>query len=147
MCKRNGYQYKLLAVDDNVNSLEIIRRTLGRNGYEVMTCNGVENAVEVLNNHEIDLVITDLKMPKRSGLDLIRYVSDSVWKTSEDFRIDQFRRQVDCFIFGNRQAQFAPQLAQYIQGSAKAGMFSQRLDNSSRDLHRLTLSDPRYEQC
>ena len=81
MRKRNKYQYKLLAVDDNVNALEIIKRNLGRVGYKVMTCNNVQNAVELLNDHEIDLVITDLKMPKHSGLDLVRYVSENFHDT------------------------------------------------------------------
>jgi len=81
MDKRNQYQYKLLAVDDNVNALEIIKRNLGRVGYKVMTCNNVQNAVELLNDHEIDLVITDLKMPKHSGLDLVRYVSENFHDT------------------------------------------------------------------
>lgn len=74
---RDNNRYQLLAVDDNVNALEIIKRTLGCAGYEVMTCNGVQSAVDLLKNHEIDLVITDLKMPKHSGLDLIRYVNEN----------------------------------------------------------------------
>ena len=81
MRKRNKYQYKLLAVDDNINALEIIKRNLEGVGYKVMTCNSVQNAVELLNDHEIDLVITDLKMPKHSGLDLVRYVSENFHDT------------------------------------------------------------------
>lgn len=77
MRESNRYPYKLLAVDDSVNAQEIIKRTLGRAGYAVMTCGGVQDAVELLNNHKIDLVITDLKMPKHSGLDLIRHVSEN----------------------------------------------------------------------
>lgn len=77
MRENNRYPYKLLAVDDSVNAQEIIKRTLGRAGYAVMTCSGVQDAVDLLNNHKIDLVITDLKMPKHSGLDLIRYVSEN----------------------------------------------------------------------
>jgi len=75
MRKRN--KYKLLAVDDNVNTLEIIKRNLENAGYKVITCNSVENAVEVLKDQKIDLVITDLKMPKHSGLDMVRHVSEN----------------------------------------------------------------------
>jgi len=33
--------------------------------------------VDLLNDQKIDLVITDLKMPKHSGLDLVRYLSEN----------------------------------------------------------------------
>jgi DNA-binding NtrC family response regulator len=68
---------KLLAVDDNLNALEIIRRVLNYAGYEVLTCDNVQAALEILDANAIDLVITDLKMPKHSGLDLVRHVSEN----------------------------------------------------------------------
>jgi len=77
MPQKNRYQYTLLAVDDNLNALEIIKRNLERIGCKVITRSSVKSAVEVLNDLEIDLVITDLKMPKHSGLDLIRYVNEN----------------------------------------------------------------------
>ncbi|MGD8715830.1 MAG: sigma-54 dependent transcriptional regulator [Desulfobacterales bacterium] len=70
-------QFTLLAVDDNSNALEIIKRTLSTAGYDVLTCDNVVAGVELLVNHSIDLVITDLKMPKHSGLDLIRHVNEN----------------------------------------------------------------------
>jgi DNA-binding NtrC family response regulator len=75
-------QYSILAVDDNRNALEIIKRILERSGYEVITCEGVPDAVTILNNHRIDLVITDLKMPKHSGLELVRHVSENFYDTA-----------------------------------------------------------------
>jgi DNA-binding NtrC family response regulator len=78
MPNSDTYHYKILAVDDNENALEIVRRTLERAGYEVLTCTGVECAVELLNDRNIDVVITDLKMPRHSGLDLIRYISENL---------------------------------------------------------------------
>jgi len=75
-------RHSILAVDDNRNTLEIIRRTLDRAGYDVMTCDGVSDAVDILGRHQIDLVITDLKMPKHSGFDLIRYVSENFFDTA-----------------------------------------------------------------
>jgi len=72
-----GGRFRLLAVDDNSNALEIIKRTLSTDGYDVLTCDNVAAAVSLLLNHSIDLVITDLKMPRHSGLDLIRHVNDN----------------------------------------------------------------------
>jgi DNA-binding NtrC family response regulator len=66
-----------LAVDDNLNSLEIIKRNLEKVGYTVITCSGVQGAVQILSDKKIDLVITDLKMPKHSGQELVRHVSEN----------------------------------------------------------------------
>jgi len=70
-------RFKVLAVDDNLNALEIIKRILNSAGYDVLICNSVMAGVEILKNQNIDLVITDLKMPKHSGLELVRYVNEN----------------------------------------------------------------------
>ena len=77
MSKNKSYHCKVLAVDDNVNSLEIIKRNLEGVGHKVITCESVQRAVEILNDNKIDLVITDLKMPKHSGLDLVQHISEN----------------------------------------------------------------------
>ena len=75
--KTDRCNIQILAVDDNVNALEIIKRTLEGDRFDVMTCNGVQPAVDLLNNRAVDVVITDLKMPRHSGLDLVRYLSEN----------------------------------------------------------------------
>ena len=82
MATQAEQRYSILAVDDNRNALEIIKRILFRSGYEVITSEGVPDAVKILDKHRIDLVITDLKMPKHSGFDLIRYVSENFYDTA-----------------------------------------------------------------
>ena len=77
MDKISENQFIILAVDDNLNALEIIKRNLENDGYKVITSNGVQAAVEVLKDQKIDLLITDFKMPKHSGLDLVRHVSEN----------------------------------------------------------------------
>jgi two-component system response regulator HydG len=68
---------RILVVDDAPTTLEILQRNLTTQGYLVFTAPGVEEAIKVLDSTSIDLVITDLKMPKVSGLDLIRYVREN----------------------------------------------------------------------
>ncbi len=68
---------KLLVVDDQATTLEILQRNLTSRGYQVFTAPGVAEAIEILNSTNIDLVITDLKMPKVSGMDLINHVRDN----------------------------------------------------------------------
>jgi DNA-binding NtrC family response regulator len=67
----------VLAVDDNPNALEVIQRHLNKAGHEVLICASVSEAVEVLSRQAIDVLITDYKMPKLSGLDLITHANEN----------------------------------------------------------------------
>lgn len=68
---------RILVVDDSENTRTIIQRNLSNKGYKVFTTADVNNAIQILNSIHIDLVITDLKMPKISGLDLIKHVREN----------------------------------------------------------------------
>ena len=68
---------RILIVDDSVTTLEVLQRNLTAAGYRVFTAPGVAEAVEILEGTALDLVITDLKMPKVSGLDLVRHVREN----------------------------------------------------------------------
>ncbi|MCG8636787.1 MAG: sigma-54 dependent transcriptional regulator [Desulfobacterales bacterium] len=70
--------YKILVVDDSRPTLEVIQRNLSAHGFDTYTCNSVPDAVRFLSESTIDLIITDYKMPGRSGLDLIRYIRDNL---------------------------------------------------------------------
>ncbi len=72
---------RILVVDDSVNTLEVLKRNLMSQGYRVFTAPGVPEAIDILNRTELDLVITDLKMPKVSGLDLVRHVRENFKNT------------------------------------------------------------------
>jgi DNA-binding NtrC family response regulator len=65
-------------VDDSAPTLEIIQRNLEAAGYEVFTASSVEQAIAFLELNSVDLVITDIKMPKISGLELLKYVKENV---------------------------------------------------------------------
>ncbi len=67
----------ILVVDDSPTTLEVLQRNLTAVGYDVYTSPGVSEAIEILRSTNIDLVITDYKMPHLSGLDLIRYIREN----------------------------------------------------------------------
>ena len=67
----------ILVVDDAPNTLEVLRRNLESQGYRVFTAPGVVEAIKILDATPVDLVITDLKMPRVSGLDLVRHVREN----------------------------------------------------------------------
>ncbi|MFA6566869.1 MAG: sigma-54 dependent transcriptional regulator [Victivallales bacterium] len=71
----------ILVVDDSVDTLDVLRRNLTSEGYRVYTSRGVAEAIKVLEGTPVDLVITDLKMPKISGLDLVRHVHENFKNT------------------------------------------------------------------
>ena len=71
----------ILVVDDAPDTLEVLKRNLSSKGYQVFTAPGVPEAIKILEGTHVDLVITDLKMPKVSGLDLIRHVRENLKKT------------------------------------------------------------------
>ena len=65
---------RILAVDDSKATLEVLKRNLQPEGYGVHTCTRVDEAVALLEEMDIDLVITDYRMPEATGLDLIKHV-------------------------------------------------------------------------
>lgn len=67
----------ILVVDDAPDTLEVIQRNLTSQGYAVLTAPGVPEAIQILDNSPVDLVITDLKMPKVSGLELVRHIREN----------------------------------------------------------------------
>lgn len=74
--KKNNF--KILVVDDAEDAREVIQTLLEDQGYFVRASSNVEQAIEILNNDAFDVVITDLRMPKISGMDLIRHVRQNL---------------------------------------------------------------------
>jgi two-component system response regulator HydG len=71
----------ILVVDDAPDTLEILQRNLASQGYGVLTASGAAEAIGIIKRASPDLVITDLKMPSVSGLDLVRYVRQNCQNT------------------------------------------------------------------
>ncbi len=72
---------RILVVDDSPETLEVLQRNLTAEGYQVFMSTGVLEAIRLLEGTQVDLVITDLKMPKVSGLDLVRHVRENLKDT------------------------------------------------------------------
>lgn len=66
--------YRVLVVDDEIEYQRVFSYLLKRNGYMVMSCSSGREALELLECNEIDLVMTDLKMPEMDGVELVRQV-------------------------------------------------------------------------
>ncbi|WP_040248100.1 sigma-54-dependent transcriptional regulator [Psychroserpens mesophilus] len=66
----------ILIVDDDVNILELLQRHLQSWNYHVFKAISVKEAVTILRDTPINLLITDLKMPEVDGFELIKFVSE-----------------------------------------------------------------------
>jgi len=63
---------QILVVDDEANLRRVLTAQLSRDGYEVHSAPDGEAGLAMLRDHHIDLIITDLRMPKMDGLELLR---------------------------------------------------------------------------
>ncbi|MES1185970.1 MAG: sigma-54 dependent transcriptional regulator [Myxococcales bacterium] len=63
---------QILVVDDEPNLRRVLSAQLERDGYDVHTAEDGEQALGILKEHHIDLVITDLRMPRIDGMELLR---------------------------------------------------------------------------
>ncbi|MBP6311671.1 MAG: sigma-54-dependent Fis family transcriptional regulator [Flavobacteriales bacterium] len=68
-------QLSVLLVDDSRDMLELLRRYMNGMGLTPFTTNNVVDAIAVLEQSPVDLVITDLNMPEVSGTQLVRYIT------------------------------------------------------------------------
>ncbi len=62
----------ILVVDDETAHLETLERLFDKEGYEVLTAEDGDDALDILRDRSVNLVITDLKMPGTDGMDLLR---------------------------------------------------------------------------
>ncbi len=62
---------RVLLVDDEEDIVWGLSRVLSKAGYEVLTASNGREALELLKSQPVDVIVTDIKMPELSGLELI----------------------------------------------------------------------------
>ncbi|HDI46038.1 MAG TPA: sigma-54-dependent Fis family transcriptional regulator [Candidatus Omnitrophica bacterium] len=72
----NPQELKILVVDDDPGLLETLTDALELEGYGVTTARAGEEALQILDEEEVDLVITDIKMPGLSGMELLKVIKE-----------------------------------------------------------------------
>jgi CheY-like chemotaxis protein len=66
--------FRILLIDDNRNGLLARKSVLSDQGYEVTTYSSPEDALEHLACNRFDLIVTDYRMPRMNGVELIAHV-------------------------------------------------------------------------
>lgn len=64
----------ILAVEDEPAIRDMIRYSLEREGYDVVTANDVREARQLMNEYTIDLALVDWMLPDASGLEFVRFL-------------------------------------------------------------------------
>jgi two-component system KDP operon response regulator KdpE len=67
---------RILVVDDEIEIVRALQRSLVAHGFEVLTVNNGEDALEGINHFRPDLVLLDLGLPGMSGLDVCKRVRE-----------------------------------------------------------------------
>ena len=75
-------QKKILVVDDDESLRRVMQMQLEEAGYEVLAASQGQDALAVMEDLTPALVITDLKMPGISGLDLLRKLREAYPETT-----------------------------------------------------------------
>ncbi len=65
---------KILFVDDEELQGKVMQKMLTRMGYDAKVANNAKEALEILDNEEFPLIITDLSMPEMDGVELCKQI-------------------------------------------------------------------------
>ena len=101
---------KILVVDDDVAILDLMKRILERDGYQVMVASTGEQCLEILDHNpdkSIEMIFLDLKMPGMGGEDALARIRErdasipvvviSGYGTFED-KVRLFKKEVRRFV-------------------------------------------------
>jgi len=71
---------KLLIVDDELLIRDLLYDHFSSHDYQISMADSGQKALDILDSEEIDCILTDLKMPDMTGLELIQRVRESADK-------------------------------------------------------------------
>lgn len=71
----------ILVVDDEEDLREILRFELEDQGYNVLEAKGVDDALLTLSQNPVDIVISDIRMPEKSGVELLKKLRENHYST------------------------------------------------------------------
>jgi len=68
--------YKILLVDDDVNSLEVLLQVLNRAGYTMFAAVDGCKAIEIVRDNHINLAILDFNLPDTNGIEVLKQIHE-----------------------------------------------------------------------
>lgn len=75
---------RILIIDDDDLVLKTLAIVVKRNGYEVLTATGYDEALKIISTEKLDLILSDIRMPGRNGVETIRSLQMTVKESGCD---------------------------------------------------------------
>ena len=66
--------FNILIVEDDRNQRRLIAAALKQSGYHALTAENGEEALNMLDSEQVDLIITDIMMPQMDGLETLQLI-------------------------------------------------------------------------
>jgi diguanylate cyclase (GGDEF)-like protein len=66
----------LLLVDDEQNIISALRRLLRGSGFQILTANSGQAGLDILAQHQVDVIVSDQRMPGMTGVEFLRIAKD-----------------------------------------------------------------------
>jgi twitching motility two-component system response regulator PilH len=82
---------KILIVEDSITEREFFRKVLATSGYDVVTVENGEKAVEKIKSEKFDLVLLDVVMPGKNGFQICR-----------DIKKDEFSKDIPVILITSK---------------------------------------------
>lgn len=85
--------FQILVTDDDPNTLEILQQYLHLEGYRVIGAGNGDEALRVLRDSEVDLILLDIQMPQRDGFGTMSEIQErSAWRDIPVIFLSSFDR-------------------------------------------------------
>lgn len=125
---------RILIAEDHPASLELLRYLLAANGYDILSAEDGEAALDLARRHIPDLIICDLQMPKKNGYEVVRQLkSEAALSAIPVVAVTAFS------MIGDREqvlaAGFDGYLSKPIEPEEFVGLIEQYLSPSLRQQH------------
>ncbi len=102
-------KYNILFVDDDKEICKYVCKTVGGKIFNIITCSNGQEAIKILLNSEIDIVVTDVVMPLMDGFTLCRNIKNNInishipvviltSRSADTDRIESYENGADIYI-------------------------------------------------
>lgn len=136
----------LLVVDDNPENCDLLVRRLGRQGYNAISVESGEKALELLEKESFDLILLDLLMPGMSGIEVLEQLKkDAILRNIPVIvlsALDDMEMIVRCVLLGADDYLFKPFNAVLLKARIAASLEKSRLRRQHVPKLKIFISSP-----
>ncbi len=142
--------YSILVVDDEPVSRTLLERILRKKGFNVITAENGEEALNLFKNQYIPIILTDWMMPKMNGLELCRairqiespgyvFIIIITAKDSRDDIVKGLEAGADDYV---NKPFYPPELLARIKTGIRILELEKSLREANEEIKRLSITDP-----